>query len=137
MTAKVFDGGVVSWETFDALCEHDLDCLRKISFFVKAGNVLKQESMALEVIAEFLKQKENELQEMRQKALSGRDKTWDTEAQEIASSRESKLDSESIRQEDRTVFGKLREICMNGGDEWENLKAFTEATYAILKKRLK
>ncbi len=137
MTARVFDQEVVSRETFDALCEHGLDCLRKISFFIKAGNALKEERMALEVIAEFLKQQENELQEIRQQASSRRTKTWDGEAQSTASNRDSKLDSESIRQEDRTVFGKLREICLNGGDEWENLKAFTEATYTILRKRLR
>lgn len=64
-----------------------------------------------------------------------RDQAGSLEVGPIAENQGNKLDAESIRQEDRRVFGKLREICMNGGEEWENLKTLTDAAYAMLKKR--
>jgi len=135
MAEKLLDSGVVSWEDFDALYEHHVDCVRKIQFFAKSGNALKEERTALEIIADFLKQKENELQTLRQNALANRDRPRNPELKAFQENQESKLYSMSMRQEDRPVFGKLREICSNGGDEWENLKALTEATYATLKRR--
>ena len=135
MTEKDSGSGLVSWENVDALYEHHFDCLRKIGFFAKAGNGLGEEGTALEVIAEFIKQKESELQELRQKALAERDKVQSTEARGNPPSRDTKLGPDSIRQEDRVVFGKLREICAIGGDEWENLRSYTDSVYAILKKR--
>jgi hypothetical protein len=128
------NGGVISWQIFDALFEHHFDCLRKIRFFIKAGNALKEESVAIEILAEFVKQKEHELQQLRQVALTERDETGCLEVKDNSDNRERHLGPESIRQEDRPVFGKLREICMNGGEEWENLKSLADATHATLKK---
>jgi hypothetical protein len=135
MAEKVMNSGVVSWASFDALYEHHVDCLRKVRFFAKSGNALKEERTALEIISDFLKQKENEAQELRQTALAERDKVAYSEEKSIPDNQESKLYPMSMRQEDRPVFGKLREICSNGGDEWENLKAITEATYTTMRKR--
>jgi hypothetical protein len=135
MAERMVSGGMVSWEGFDALYEHHFDCLRKIRFFVKAGSGLKEEETALEIIAEFLRRKESELQELRQTALAQRDKAQSQEARGSTSSQEGKLGSESIRQEDRAVFGRLREICASGGDAWEELKTYTDSVYAILQKR--
>ena len=135
MAEKLLNSGVVSWEDFDALYEHHVDCMRKIQFFAKSGNALKEERTALEIIADFLKQKENEVQELRRNALADRDRAGNPELKAFPEHQESKLYPMSMRQEDRPVFGKLREICSNGGNEWENLKALTDATYATLKKR--
>jgi hypothetical protein len=135
MAEKVLNSGVVSWENFDALYEHHIDCVRKIRFFAKSGNALKEERTALEIIADFLKQKETEVQELRQNALADRERAGSLELKAFPENQESKLYPVSMRQEDRPVFGKLREICSNGGEEWENLKAITDATYANLKKR--
>jgi len=135
MRAKEPNGGVVSWRIFDALFEHHFECLRKIQFFVKAGNALKEERIAIEIMHEFVKQKEHELQRLRLDALAERDQAGSLEVGPIAENEENELDAESIRQEDRRVFGKLRELCMNGGEEWENLKTLTDAAYALLKKR--
>jgi hypothetical protein len=135
MAERMVRGGMVSWEVFDALYEHHFDCLRKIRFFVKAGSGLREEGTALEIIAEFLRQKENELQELRQTAFAERDEAQSQEARGNPSSQEGKLASESIRQEDRAVFGRLREICASGGDAWEELKTYTDSVYALLKKR--
>lgn len=135
MEEKAAGSGMVSWEVVDALYEHHFDCLRKIGFFVKAGSGLGEEATALEVIAEFLRQKENELQELRQSALAGRDTAQGIESAANPPSRDGSIAPDSIRQEDRAVFGRLRELCASGGDEWENLKAYTDSVYAILKKR--
>lgn len=135
MAEKLLNSGVVSWEDFDALYEHHVDCMRKLQFFAKSGNALKEERTALEIIVDFLKQKENEVQELRRNALADRDRAGNPDLKAFTESQESKHYPMSMRQEDRPVFGKLREICSNGGNEWENLKALTDATYATLKKR--
>ena len=135
MTEKVINSGLVSWESFDALYEHHVDCLRKVLFFAKSGNALKEERTALEIISDFLKQKENEARELRQTAISERDKVGYREENAPSENQENKLYHLSMRQEDRPVFGKLREICNSGGEEWENLKSITEASYATLRKR--
>jgi hypothetical protein len=135
MAEKLVSGGMISWEVFDALYEHHFDCLRKIRFFVKAGSGLREEGTALEIITEFLTQKESELQELRRNALAERDKAQSLGAKGSPSSQENKVSPESIRQEDRAVFGRLREICASGGDEWENLRTYADSVYAILKKR--
>ena len=135
MEEKVDGSGTVSWEVVDALYEHHFDCLRKIGFFVKAGSGLGEEATALEVIAEFLMQKEDELQELRRSALAGRDLAQSTPTGGNPPRQDVGLSPDTIRQEDRAVFGRLREICASGGDEWENLKTYTDSLYAILKKR--
>jgi hypothetical protein len=135
MTEKVMNSGLVSWESFDALYEHHVDCLRKVRFFAKSGNALKEERIALEIISDFLKQKENEVRELRRTAIAERDRVGYRQEHAVAENQESKLYPLSMRQEDRPVFGKLREICSSGGDEWESLKAITESTYANLRKR--
>lgn len=135
MTEKVSGSGMVSWEVVDALYEHHFDCLRKIGFFVKAGSGLGEEATALEVIAEFLKQKENELQELRRNALAERETAQSAEAGGNPPSQVGRFVPDSIQPEDRAVFGRLREICASGGDEWESLRTYTDSVYAILKKR--
>jgi hypothetical protein len=135
MSEKIMNSGMVSWETFDALYEHHVDCMRKVRFFAKSGNALKEERTALEIISDFLRQKEDEVRELRQTAMAERDKAGYRQEPAVAENPEGRLYPFSMRQEDRPVFGKLREICSNGGDEWENLKAITETTYASLRKR--
>jgi hypothetical protein len=135
MTETVSGSGMVSWEVVDALYEHHFDCLRKIGFFVKAGDSLGEEGTALEVIAEFLKRKEDELQELRQSALAERNKAQSAEARSNPPNQAGNFGPDSIRQADRAVFGRFREICASGGDEWESLRTYTDSIYAILKKR--
>jgi len=135
MITKKLHGGLISWQLFDVLFEHHFDCLRKIHFFVKAGNALKEEGVVLEILAEFVKQKEHELEKLRQDALAERHEVGCFQMETISGDQESNLDPESIGQEDRRAFGKLREICIDGGEEWGKLKALTEAAYALLKNR--
>ncbi len=69
MYEKTDDTGVVSWELFNALYENQYDVFRKLRFIVKAGKVNNNESMALEMIDDYLKRKEVELKEIRQAGL--------------------------------------------------------------------
>jgi hypothetical protein len=69
MSEKADDTGVVSWELFNALYENQYDLFRKLSFIVKAGKVNNNQSIALEMIEDYLKRKEVDLKDLRQAGL--------------------------------------------------------------------
>lgn len=69
MYEQADDTGVVSWELFNALYENQYDLLRKLKFIVKAGKANNNESMALEMIEDYLKRKEVDLKDLRQAGL--------------------------------------------------------------------
>ena len=69
MCEKADDTGVVSWELFNALYENQYDLFRKLRFIVKAGKVNNNDSMALEMIEDYLKRKEVDLKDLRQAGL--------------------------------------------------------------------
>jgi hypothetical protein len=69
MNEKADNTGVVSWKLFNALYENQYDLFRKLRFIVKAAKVNSDESMALEIIDDFLKRKEVDLEELRQAGL--------------------------------------------------------------------
>jgi hypothetical protein len=69
MCEKADDTGVVSWELFNALYENQYDLFRKLKFIVKAGKVDNNESMALEMIEDYLRGKEVDLKDIRQAGL--------------------------------------------------------------------
>ena len=135
MTQKPPSAHMVSWEAFDSLYEHHFDCLRKIGFLVKAGSGLGEERTAVEVIGEFIGQKQEELAKVRHGALAERVRAEDLEAAGGQEGQRASMGAEVVRPQDRVTFGRLREICAMGGDEWEHLKAYTESVHAILKKR--
>ncbi|MGC8491039.1 MAG: hypothetical protein ACP5SH_04805 [Syntrophobacteraceae bacterium] len=70
MPTKAADVGEVSWRLFNELYESQYDLLRKLEFITKAGKLNGCESIALELIDGYLKQKESELKELRQAALA-------------------------------------------------------------------
>ncbi len=70
MPNKAADVGEVSWRLFNDLYESQYDLLRKLEFITKAGKLNGGESIALELIDGYLKQKESELKELRQAALA-------------------------------------------------------------------
>ena len=61
--------GTVSWEVFNDLYENQHDLLRKLRFFIKAGRSDKDESLALNIMEDFLSGKEQELEILRQRGL--------------------------------------------------------------------
>lgn len=70
MPNKAGDVGEVSWRLFNDLYESQYDLLRKLEFITKAGKLNGCESIALELIDGYLKQKESELKALRQAALA-------------------------------------------------------------------
>ncbi len=72
MENKLHQLGVVSWEVFNDLYENQYDLIRKIRFFVRAGQGGQNESLALEMVGDLLADKEDELEKLRQKALAER-----------------------------------------------------------------
>ena len=73
MYEKADDTGVVSWELFNAMYENQYDLFRKLKFIVKATKVNNNESMALEMIDDYLQRKEVDLKQIRQTGLE----EWD------------------------------------------------------------
>ena len=72
MENKSLHLGVVSWEVFNDLYENQYDLIRKIRFFVQAGQVEQNESLALEMVEDLLVNKQDELDKLRQKGLAER-----------------------------------------------------------------
>ena len=72
MENKSHQVGVVSWEVFNDLYENQYDLIRKIRFFVQAGQVGQNESLALEMMGDLLADKQDELEKLRQQGLAER-----------------------------------------------------------------
>ncbi len=69
MDEKAHDTGVVSWKLFNALYESQYDLFRKLKFIVQAGKLKNNQSMALEMIDDYLNRKEVDLKDLRQAGL--------------------------------------------------------------------
>jgi hypothetical protein len=69
MSEKADDTGVVSWKLFNALYENQYDLVRKLRFIVKAAKVNNDEPMAVEMIDDYLKRKQVDLEDLRQAGL--------------------------------------------------------------------
>lgn len=72
MTKKSHESGMVSWKVFNDLYENQFDAFRKLKFFVKAGKTGKNASLALEMIEEFLENREADLEQIRRDGLDER-----------------------------------------------------------------
>jgi hypothetical protein len=132
MMGKRFDTGVVSWTTFETLFEHQHDLHRKLRFLVRAGNALREECLALEMVNELLGRQETELHDIRRSALSEREEAGGPDVEVAVRSEKAAPDLRSIDREYRALIGKLLEISKSGGHAWENVKAIIEGTYVTL-----
>jgi hypothetical protein len=72
MENKIPQSGLVSWEIFNDLYESQYDLIRKIRFLLQAGQMEQMEGIALEMMADLLADKQNELDKVRQKGLAER-----------------------------------------------------------------
>jgi hypothetical protein len=72
MENKSHQLGVVSWEVFNDLYENQYDLIRKLRFFVQAGQAQQNEGLALEMVGDLLADKQDELEKLRQKGLAER-----------------------------------------------------------------
>jgi len=130
MSGKIFDTGVVSWRIFDALFEHQYDFCRKLQFFIRAGHATKEESVALELIADLLSEKLKGLLELREDGFGEREKAGGPAVKVVPEPKEPMIEKGPIQQHDRVIFGKMMDICRNGGAPWESLRALIERTHS-------
>jgi len=69
MLEKAEDIAVISWKLFNDLYENQYDLFRKLRFIIRAGKLGNNESIALEMIEDYLQRKEVELKNLRQAGL--------------------------------------------------------------------
>ena len=69
MPENTGDPAVISWKLFNDLYENQYDLFRKLKFIIRAGKVSDSESIALEMIEDYLQRKEMELKNLRQAGL--------------------------------------------------------------------
>jgi hypothetical protein len=69
MLEKADDTAVIIWTLFNDLYENQYDFFRKLRFIIRAGKVNNTESMALEMIEDYLQRKEGELKNLREAGL--------------------------------------------------------------------
>ncbi len=72
MENKSYQLGVVSWEVFADLYENQYDLIRKIRFFLRAGQGEQNESLALEMLGDLLADTQKGLEELRLRGLAER-----------------------------------------------------------------
>ncbi len=135
MPEKDRDSGVVSWNVFDAVCEHQTSLYRKLRFSIKAGDALDEERTALDIISDLLDQNEEELQELRKKGLAERGGGGLPQMEPEAQEQEVAFEYDHLNGEDRAVLDRLLTIRRQGGESWENLKAMIEGVHATLHRR--
>ena len=72
MTEKGFESGMVSWKAFNDLYENQYDTFRKLKFFVKAGKIGQNETLALDLIEDLVSRREVDLERIRHNGLEER-----------------------------------------------------------------
>ncbi|MGC8491038.1 MAG: hypothetical protein ACP5SH_04800 [Syntrophobacteraceae bacterium] len=100
---------------FDSLYEQYADFCRKLHFLIMSAFAMEEESLGLEIISEFLEQKEKELQELKISAGN--------RIEENSGSVELLLGRLLMEREDYRILQRIAEIRQNGGPRWEALQS--------------
>ena len=108
----------VSFRTFKKLSDQYADFCRKIRFFIKGAFTIQEETLALEIISEFLDQKEKELEDITCE-ISSEISAGPSESESV----EVLLGRFLIENEDYRIFQRIAEIRKNGGVRWEMLQS--------------
>jgi hypothetical protein len=137
MPENRFKGGLVSWQTFEAVLEQYYDFCRRLRFFVKGGMANREEGMALEMIEDLLDRNEHQLDGLRDRGRADRESAVGgaSEAGTIREAEERPTEKPGFEHEDQVVFRKLMEICRAGGYAWEYMKTVIDTTHADLAER--
>lgn len=121
MPETISEDKTVSLRSFQSLYDQYVDFCRKLRFFVTSAFTMEEELLALEIISEFLKHKEKDLQEMRA-AILGRTKGDGTEQEPV----ELLVGRLLMQHEDYRTLQRISEIRKNGGVQWEMLQAIIQ-----------
>jgi hypothetical protein len=69
MKERCYESGMVSWKVFNDLYENQYDAFRKLKFFVKAGKIEQNETLALDMIKDLLSRREMDMERIRHNGL--------------------------------------------------------------------
>jgi hypothetical protein len=127
MPEAILDDKVISLRSFESLYDQYIGFCRKLRFLVKSALVMEEESLALEIITEFLDHKEKDIEELKaatQGQITGR--TSESEPVELL------LGRLLMQHEDYRILRRITEIKRNGGIQWQTLQAIIQEQ-AIIK----
>jgi hypothetical protein len=114
----------ISVQSFKMLFDQYSDFCRKLRFLIKGAFTVQQETLALEIISEFLDQKEKELDELTDKVASETSAGLaETEPIEVL------LGRFLMQNEDYRIFQQIAEIRKKGGARWERLQSIIQNTF--------
>ncbi len=116
-----FANKFVSLQNFKILLDQYSDFCKKLRFFIKGAFTTQEETLALEIISEFLDQKEKELEELTNR-VSSEGGTGLPESEPI----EVLLGRFLMQNEDYVMLQQIAEIRKNGGARWEKLQSIFE-----------
>ncbi len=118
MPETILDDKVISLRSFELLYDQYADFCRKLRFVVKSALVMEEESLALEIISEFVARKEKDLDELLA-ATRGQINGRTTESEPV----ELLLGRLLMQHEDYPILRRISEIKRDGGMRWQTLQA--------------
>jgi len=118
MPEIILDDKFISLRSFESLYDQYTDFCRKLRFFIKSALVMEEESLVLEIISEFLENKEKDLDELRA-ATRGQIQGCPPESEPV----ELLLGRLLMQHEDYRILQRINEIKRNGGIRWQTLQA--------------
>ncbi|MDA8307399.1 MAG: hypothetical protein M0Z81_11285 [Deltaproteobacteria bacterium] len=106
-----------SLRLFDSLYDQYADFCRKLRFLIMSAFTIGEESLALEIIWEFLEQKEKELHGLKASAMDRIEgNAVDSQSVELL------LGRLLMEREDYRILQRIAQIRQNGGSPWETLQ---------------
>jgi hypothetical protein len=117
MPESLLDDKVISLRSFESLYDQYIDFCRKLRFCIKSALVMEEQSVALEIISEFLDHKEKDLDELIE-ATRGQIKGSTSGAEPV----ELLLGRLLMQHEDYGILRRITEIKKSGGIRWQTLQ---------------
>ncbi|MGA3117251.1 MAG: hypothetical protein ABSF90_22760 [Syntrophobacteraceae bacterium] len=119
----------VNAQNFKMFLDQYSDFCKKLRFFSKGAFTIQEETLALEIISEFLDQKEKELNELTDR-FSSQTSTELAESEPV----EILLGRFLMQNEDYQMLQQIAEIRKTGGTRWERLQSIIQDTFSASPK---
>jgi hypothetical protein len=117
MPENIFEDKVISLRLFESLYDQYIGFFKKLRFFVKSAFAMEEESLALEIISEFLDFKEKDLEELM--AVTQDEIKTSIPGMESV---ELLLGRLLMQREDYRILQRITEIRRDGGTRWDTLQ---------------
>jgi len=121
MPGSIFEDKVISLRLFESLYDQYTGFCRKLRFFVKSAFAMEEESLALEIISEFLDFKEKDLEELM--AMTQDEIKAGVPGSESV---ELLLGRLLMQHEDYRILQRITEIRRDGGTRWNTLQTIIQ-----------